>query len=144
MKSDNRLESIVILVISNRPTLTHEATMSITIYHNPRCSKSRKTLELLEADGIATVIVHYLDTPPDAQTILRLASMIGIPVANLLRRGEDDFKTATDLPDLEDDQALATWLERHPKIIERPIVMNEANNKAIIGRPPENIYKVIQ
>lgn len=118
--------------------------MSITIYHNPRCSKSRKTLELLEADGIAPVVIHYLDTPPDAQTILRLAAMIGIPVANLLRRGEDDFKVATDLPDLDDDQALATWLERHPRVIERPIVVNEAINKAIIGRPPENVFEVIE
>lgn len=118
--------------------------MSITIYHNPRCSKSRKTLELLEADGIAPVVIHYLDTPPDANTILRLAAMIGIPVADLLRRGEDDFKAATDLPDLDDDQALATWLESHPRIIERPIVVNDASNKAIIGRPPENVFEVIE
>ncbi len=118
--------------------------MSITIYHNPRCSKSRKTLELLEANGIAPVVVHYLDTPPDARTILRLAAMIGIPVANLLRRGEEDFKAATDLPDLDDDQALANWLASHPKIIERPIVENDVNNKAIIGRPPENVLEVIE
>lgn len=117
--------------------------MSITIYHNSRCSKSRKTLELLEEAGVTANIVDYLDAPPDAQTILRLASMIGIPVANLLRRGEPEFKAGTGLPELDDDQALAAWLEDHPSVIQRPIVVNAANEKAIIGRPPEKVFEVI-
>ncbi len=117
--------------------------MSITIYHNPRCSKSRKTLELLQESGITPTIVEYLDTPPDAVTTLRHAELIGIPVANLLRRGEAEFKEATDLPDLGDDAALAAWLENHPKVIERPIVVDDDKNIAVIGRPPENVLGLI-
>ena len=81
--------------------------MSITIYHNPRCSKSRKTLELLEQAGVNPTIVEYLGSPPDAATILSNAKLMGVKVADLLRRGEDEFKQARDLPDLDDDAALA-------------------------------------
>ena len=117
--------------------------MSITIYHNPRCSKSRKTLELLEQSGITPTIVEYLNTPPDAETTLRHARLIGIRVADLLRRGEEEFKQANDLPDLDDDSALAKWLEAHPKVIERPIVVDETNNRAVVGRPPENVLELV-
>jgi arsenate reductase len=117
--------------------------MSITIYHNPRCSKSRKTLELLEQSGITPTIVEYLNTPPDAETTLRHARLIGIRVADLLRRGEEEFKQANDLPDLNDDSALAKWLEAHPKVIERPIVVDEANDRAVVGRPPENVLELV-
>ena len=117
--------------------------MSITIYHNPRCSKSRKTLELLQNSGITPTIVEYLDTPPSAATTLRHAQLLGIPVASLLRRGEAEFKEADDLPDLDDDASLAAWLENHPKVIERPIVVDDENNKAVIGRPPENVLELI-
>lgn len=117
--------------------------MSITIYHNPRCSKSRKTLELLEQSGITPTIVEYLNTPPDAETTLRHARLIGVRVADLLRRGEEEFKQANDLPDLDDDGALAKWLEAHPKVIERPIVVDEANDRAVIGRPPENVLELV-
>jgi arsenate reductase len=117
--------------------------MSITIYHNPRCSKSRKTLELLEQSGVQPTIVEYLKTPPAADATLRHASLIGVRVADLLRRGEDEFRQADDLPDLDDDAALATWLEAHPKVIERPIVVDEENNRAVLGRPPENILGLI-
>jgi arsenate reductase len=117
--------------------------MSITIYHNPRCSKSRKTLELLEESGITPTIVEYLNTPPSAAMTLRHAELIGIPVADLLRRGEAEFKEATDLPDLNDDKALAAWLEIHPKVIERPIVVDDDNDKAVVGRPPENVLELI-
>ena len=117
--------------------------MSITIYHNPRCSKSRKTLELLESNGVTPHIVKYLDTAPTAAQTLRLAGLLGVPVADLLRRGEDEFREAGDLPDLEDDAALAAWLEQHPKVIERPIVVDEDNDKAVLGRPPENVLELI-
>lgn len=117
--------------------------MSITIYHNPRCSKSRKTLEILEENGVKPDIVQYLDRPPSAAEILRHASLIGVQVAELLRRGEDDFKTATDLPELDDNAALAAWLHEHPKVIERPIVVDEENNRAVIGRPPENVLGLL-
>lgn len=118
--------------------------MSITIYHNPRCSKSRKTLELLLAAGIEPTIIDYLNTPPAAATTLKHASLLGIAVKDLLRRGEPEFKDATDLPDLDDDAALAVWLETHPKVIERPIVVNDAGDQAVIGRPPENVLGLIE
>jgi arsenate reductase len=117
--------------------------MSITIYHNPRCSKSRKTLELLVQSGISPTIVEYLNTPPDAEATLRHARLIGVSVADLLRRGEEEFKQANDLPDLDDDAALAKWLEAHPKVIERPIVVDEANDRAVLGRPPEKVLELV-
>lgn len=117
--------------------------MSITIYHNPRCSKSRKTLELLEQAGVTPTIVEYLKSPPDAATTLRNARLIGVSVAELLRRGESEFRQADDLPDLDDDAALAAWLEQHPKVIERPIVVDEAGNRAVLGRPPENVLELV-
>ena len=118
--------------------------MSITIYHNPRCSKSRNSLALLEDAGVEPEIVEYLKTPPDAQRILELAALLGIPVAGLLRRGEAGFKEAEDLPDLADDAALAAWLAAHPKVIERPIVVTGAADAAVIGRPPENVLGLIR
>ena len=117
--------------------------MSITIYHNPRCSKSRKTLELLEQAGVTPTIVEYLKSPPDAATTLRNARLIGVSVAELLRRGENEFRQADDLPDLDDDAALAAWLQQHPKVIERPIVVDEAGNRAVLGRPPENVLELV-
>jgi arsenate reductase len=117
--------------------------MSITIYHNPRCSKSRKTLEIIVESGIEPTIVEYLTTPPEAKTTLHLASLLGVPVANLLRRGEAEFKDATDLPDLEDNVALAAWIVAHPKVLQRPIVVNEQLDKAVIGRPPENVLEIL-
>ena len=113
--------------------------MSITIYHNPRCSKSRKTLELLEAAGVTPEVVKYLDNPPTAERICVLAASVGVPVADLLRRGEDEFKSAADLPALDDDAALAAWIARHPKVLQRPIVIDDETGSAVIGRPPENV-----
>jgi len=117
--------------------------MSITIYHNPRCSKSRKTLELLEGAGISPKVVEYLKTPPSAALTQHLAASIGVPVRELLRRGEAEFKEALDLPDLDDDAALAAWLANHPKVIERPIVVDEQSGSAVIGRPPENVLRLL-
>jgi len=117
--------------------------MSITIYHNPRCSKSRKTLEIIVESGIEPRIVEYLSSPPEAQTTLYLASLLAIPVADLLRRGEDEFKDAVDLPDLDDNEALATWITAHPRALQRPIVVNEKLGKAVIGRPPEIVLEIL-
>jgi len=117
--------------------------MSITIYHNPRCSKSRKTLEILVNAGITPTIVEYLKTPPSAATTLQLAASLGIAVKDMLRRGETEFKEASDLPDLDDNSALAAWLEKHPKVIQRPIVVDESTGKAVIGRPPENARELM-
>ena len=118
--------------------------MNITIYHNPGCSKSRKTLEILESRGIEPRIVEYLTQPPDAPTLLRLAAALAVPVAELLRKSEDDFKDAADRLPLDDDAALAAWLHDHPRVLQRPIVVDEDGNRAVIGRPPENVLEIIQ
>lgn len=116
--------------------------MSIRIYHNPRCSKSRNSLNLLLESGAEPEVIEYLRTPPDAATIQRLAKLIGVPVAGLLRRGEAEFKEAADLPELGDDAALAAWLADHPRVIERPIVVSAAGDRALIGRPPESVLEL--
>ena len=117
--------------------------MKLQIYHNPRCSKSRKTLELIEAAGIRPQIVAYLETPPDAARIRELAKLLDIPVSGLLRRGEAEYRDADDLPDLDDDALLSEWLSRHPRVIERPIVVDLSGARAIIGRPPENVQPLL-
>ena len=117
--------------------------MTIVIYHNPKCSKSRKTLELIESAGITPEIVAYLDTPPDGNSILGLAKLLEIPVNGLLRRSEAEFREASDLPDLDDDAGLAAWLSQHPRVIERPIVVDSTRKRAVIGRPPENVRALL-
>jgi arsenate reductase len=117
--------------------------MTITIYHNPRCSKSRKTLELIEGAGVRPRIVRYLEDPPGTERIRELAATIGVPVAGLLRRNEDEFRTAADLPDLADDASLAAWLAKHPKVLQRPIVIDDDARAAVIGRPPENVQEIL-
>ncbi|MGI9247620.1 MAG: arsenate reductase (glutaredoxin) [Woeseiaceae bacterium] len=117
--------------------------MAITIYHNPRCSKSRKTLEIIHDSGIEPTIVLYLKDTPRAPEILTIAGKLGIPVADLLRRGESEFKNASDLPDLGEDAAVAGWIEEHPIVLQRPIVVNDESGKAVIGRPPENVKDLL-
>ena len=117
--------------------------MPLTIYHNPRCSKSRKTLELIEGAGVSPEVVDYQATPPTAERLVELAAQIGIPVRELLRTGEAEFREANDLPDLDDNAALAAWLTRHPKVIERPIVVDDVSGRAVIGRPPENVTRLL-
>ena len=117
--------------------------MSLKIYHNPRCSKSRKTLEIIRGAGIEPTIVQYLDDTPGAAEILDIAGKLGKSVADLLRRGESSFKEAADLPDLDDNAALASWLEIHPIVLERPIVVDTDSGKAVVGRPPENVNELL-
>ncbi len=117
--------------------------MAVTIYHNPRCSKSRQTLELITESGAAHAIILYNQDSPDAQTIAGLAEKLGLSVADLLRRGESEFKEASDLPDLTDNSALSEWLSRHPIVLERPIVVHNESGKAVIGRPPENVLELL-
>lgn len=117
--------------------------MSVTIYHNPRCSKSRQTLELLTNSGVEHAVVLYLEDAPDASKIKELATNLGVSVADLLRRGEPEFKAANDLPDLSDNDALAAWVAAHPKVLERPIVVDNESGKTIMGRPPENVLQLL-
>ena len=115
----------------------------LTIYHNPRCSKSRQSLDLLQKSGIEPKVVEYLRTPPSADRILHIAGLLDMPVAELLRRGEEVFKNATDLPDLADHAALAAWIECNPKSLQRPIVVDDEHGRAAVGRPPENILTLL-
>jgi arsenate reductase len=121
------------------PTDRPDTIMTISIFHNPRCSKSRATLQLIEEAGISPEIVAYLDNPPTGERIHALATLLGVPVADLLRRNESEFRTATDLPSLDDDAALAAWIASNPKVLQRPIVVDDEKGIAVIGRPPENV-----
>ncbi|MDW3204905.1 MAG: arsenate reductase (glutaredoxin) [Alphaproteobacteria bacterium] len=115
--------------------------MSVSIYHNPRCSKSRQTLGLLQEKGIEPEIVLYLETPPDAATIRALVARLGLASArDLMRRGETVYKELG-LKDVTDEDALIQAMADNPILIERPIVLN--GDKARIGRPPEGVLEIV-
>lgn len=113
-----------------------------TIYHNPRCSKSRQTLALLEERGIKPRVIKYLDTPPDADTLRKLIDKLGLEHAHdLVRRKETEYRDAGLSPDSSDDTVIAA-IVAHPRLLERPIVVTE--NRAVLGRPPENALALIE
>lgn len=115
--------------------------MSVTIYHNPRCSKSRQTLEILRQADVELEIVEYLKTPPDAQLLKRLLSYLGISPRELLRKNESAYREAgLDDTNLSAADLISAMLQ-HPVLIQRPIVVN--NGKAVIGRPPEHVLDII-
>ena len=115
--------------------------MTVTIYHNPRCSKSRQTLELLRARGVEPTIVEYLKTPPDASTLNTLLDLLGLEPRALMRRKEAVYKDlGLDDPNLS-REALIDAMVANPILIERPIVVG--NGKAAIGRPPEAVLAVL-
>ena len=112
-----------------------------TIFHNPRCSKSRQTLALLEENGIQPTIVKYLDDTPDAATLKTLLKKLGFTRAHdLVRNKEADYKTASLSADSSDDAVIAAMVQ-YPKLIERPIVVR--GDKAVLGRPPENALQLM-
>lgn len=115
--------------------------MSVVIYHNPKCTKSRQTLALLEARGITPKVVDYLKTPPTKAELERILKLLKIDPRVLMRRKEPEYKQARlDNPTLT-RAALVQAMRNHPNLIERPIVL--ANGKAAIGRPPENVLKIL-
>lgn len=114
--------------------------MSLTIYHNPRCSKSRCALGLLEERGLAPVIVEYLKNPPSVEELKRILGMLGISPVQLLRTGEDEYKEHFQGNELSDAEMIEL-MARYPKVIERPIVVN--GDRAAIGRPPEAVLKIL-
>ncbi|WP_159566961.1 arsenate reductase (glutaredoxin) [Budvicia diplopodorum] len=115
-------------------------TKNVTIYHNPRCSKSRETLALVEAQGIKPNIVLYLETPPDEAAIKNLLKQLGFDSARQLIRTKEDLYQELTLADASEARLLAAMVE-HPKLIERPIVI--AGNNARLGRPPERVLEIL-
>jgi len=115
--------------------------MSTTIYHNPRCSKSRQTLELLHERKVDTDIIEYLKTPPSKQELEQLLEMLGLEPRQLMRTKEDEYKElGLDDESLSRDALIEAMLA-HPKLIERPIVVHDG--KAAIGRPPEKVLDIL-
>ena len=113
--------------------------MAVTIYHNPRCNKSRQTLALLEERGIKPRIVEYLKTPPDAAELKRLLKLLGLSPRELLRKKEA-AEAGLDEPSLSDAELIA-GMAKNPIVIERPIVVS--GERAALGRPPEAVLKIL-
>lgn len=111
------------------------------IYHNPRCSKSRQTLEILRSKGVEPEIMLYLETPLDKPTLVGLLKKLALSAAQLVRRSEQDFKDnnlgASDVT----EQQLIDAMLKYPKLIERPIVV--VGDRAVLGRPPENVLELL-
>ena len=114
--------------------------MTITLYHNPRCSKSHATLERIRARGIEPVIVEYLLTPPDEQTLRHVIGLLGVRAVDIARRHEPAWATAG-LDADSDDASVIAALIRDPVLIERPIVV--AGDHAVIARPPGAVDRLL-
>jgi len=112
----------------------------ITIYHNPRCSKSRQTLALLQERGIVPDIIEYLSSPPSETELDQVLTKLGMEPADLLRKGEDEYKQHFKGRDLSRAEMISLMVQ-YPKVIERPIVVN--NGKAAVGRPPESVLDIL-
>ena len=113
----------------------------LTLYHNPRCSKSRGALQLLEERGLTPTIVRYLETPPSAAQLQELLGKLGIGARQLLRTGEDEYQALKlGEPGLSEGQLIEAMVA-HPKLIERPILI--VGDKAVIGRPPEKVLEIL-
>jgi arsenate reductase len=115
--------------------------MSATIYHNPKCSKSRQTLELLREKNITPTIIEYLKNPPTAEKLQKILSQLRITPRDLMRKKEDEFEElGLENPSLSDEDLIG-FMVKHPILIERPIVV--ANGKAALGRPPEQVLDIL-
>ena len=115
--------------------------MSVTIYHNPKCSKSRQTLKLLENQGITPDIIEYLKTPPNAEKLQVILAKLGLLPRDLMRKKEDIYAEC-ELDNLSlTDVELVNFMIKHPILIERPIII--ANGKVAIGRPPEQVLEIL-
>lgn len=115
--------------------------MTVKIFHNPRCTKSRQTLQLLKDKGIEPEVVEYLKTPPSATELAEILEKLGMEPRALMRKQEAEYK-ANGLDNVTlDKQALIKGMVANPILIERPIVL--ANGKAAVGRPPENVLNIL-
>lgn len=115
--------------------------MTWTIYHNPRCSKSRETLALLESKGIAPDIIEYLKTPISLKQLKTLNAQLGCPVRDMLRSKEAEYEQMALANTKLSDTALLKAIIEAPKLLERPIVVH--GNKAVFGRPPEQVLSLL-
>ncbi|KMN15789.1 arsenate reductase [Pseudomonas weihenstephanensis] len=113
----------------------------LTLYHNPRCSKSRGALELLQAQGLTPNVVRYLETPLNAAQLSDLLAKLKISARQLLRTGEEEYKTLNLADSSLSDAQLIDAMAAHPKLIERPILV--VDNHAVIGRPPEKVLEIL-
>lgn len=113
--------------------------MTVTLYHNPRCSKSRRALELLRGRGIEPVVVEYLKDPPPPETLRAILRRLGLPARALLR-AKEARALGLDDPTLGDDDLIAA-MHAHPEVIERPIAV--AGDHARLGRPPERVLEIV-
>lgn len=114
---------------------------AVTIYHNPRCSTSRKTLDLIRAKGIEPAIIEYLQHPPSASELDRMLSLLKMEPRGLMRKKEDEYRSLKlDRPELTRQELINAMVE-HPILIERPIVLSKG--KAALGRPPESVAAIL-
>lgn len=113
----------------------------LTLYHNPRCSKSRAALELLEARGLQPQVLRYLETPLSAEQLRALLGKLGYRPRQLLRSGEEAYQALGLADPALDDEALIAAMVAEPKLIERPIL--EAGARAVVGRPPERVLELL-
>jgi len=120
---------------------THRSPTPVTLFHNPRCSKSRAALQLLRDRGIEPTVIEYLQDPPDPETLDHLLTLLGVEPRDAMRKQEKEYKDLKlDDPKLTRKQLVAAMAE-HPILIERPIVVR--GKKAIIGRPPERVEEIL-
>jgi len=116
-------------------------TRKTTLFHNPRCSKSRQTLELLQSRGVEPTIIEYLKTPPTEEELDKVLNMLGLEPRQLMRTKEAEYaENNLDDESLTRQQLIQTMV-KYPKLIERPILIN--NNKAALGRPPEDVLEIL-
>lgn len=117
------------------------ASHKVTIFHNPRCSKSRAALEILRAEGVEPEVIEYLQAPPSATQLEGIVEMLGCAPRDLLRKGEKEYKELRLAdPKLTPAQLLET-MAKYPILIERPIVVK--GNRAVVGRPPERVRELL-
>ncbi|NND45330.1 MAG: arsenate reductase (glutaredoxin) [Xanthomonadales bacterium] len=115
--------------------------MSLKILHNPRCSKSRATLQLLQERGLEPDVILYLETPPTQDELRSILGKLGRTPRELIRKGEAEYRElGLDRPDVTDEQLIAAMVS-HPRLIERPVVLS--GDRAAVGRPPESVLEIL-
>ena len=115
---------------------------NVKIYHNPRCSKSRQALQIIKDHGVEPKVIEYLKDPLDKVDLENIAKSLGVRPKEFVRKNEAEFKDNNLVSKLEKDSDLFEAMAKFPKIMERPIIISDLG--AVIGRPPENVLKIIE